>query len=312
MRNGTDQLNTRTGKICRAIVGKQIVYDVYEKFPAVTTKKLAFKESKGEVLGFFRGYDNAADFRAIGCHIWDKNANETKAWLENPYRKGIDDLGRIYGVQWTRWRDTRLVGFDMFNTLVPGSDYKCLGHIVNPETNSTQWIIQREINQLENALRTIITNPSDRRIIISAWNVAELDMMALVPCHMDYLFVPFEDTKVLHLVMRIRSWDIFLGAPFNIASTALILSIMAKLSGYTPGTITIQATNAHAYSDHFDQIVEQLTREHFELPVLKLSDNVKTVTDMSEIKGIFTRIEPDDIWLEGYASHAAIKAPMAA
>lgn len=203
---GINQLNKRTGEVCRFLVGEQIEYDVSVLFPAVTSKKLAFKGMKGELLGFFRGLDNAADFRALDCHIWDQNANETVAWLNNPYRKGTDDLGRIYGVQWTRWRDRRFVGFDEFNRLVPdeNSEYKCLGHFYNSQTNSTQWIIEREINQLENALRTIITDPSNRRIIVNGWNVAELDQMALVPCHMSYHFVPVIDTMTLNLVMVIR------------------------------------------------------------------------------------------------------------
>ena len=306
MNNGIDQLNTRTGIVCRFLVGQQIEYDISEYFPAVTSKKLAFKEMKGELLGFFRGIDNAADFRTLGCHIWDKNANETEAWLNNPYRKGTDDLGRIYGVQWTRWRDTRLVdSFDEYQLLI-SRNYKELGRL------GTTCVMQREINQLENALRTIITNPSDRRIIVNGWNVAELDMMALVPCHMSYHFVPVIDNKTLNLVMVIRSWDEFLGAPFNIASTALFLNIMARLAGYNAGKIVIQATNAHIYSNHFDQVKEQLSREHFSLPKLILSENIKSVTELSEIDGIFTRIQPSDIWLEGYESHDAIKAPMAA
>lgn len=173
-------------------------------------------------------------------------------------------------------------------------------------------LMERSINQLENALRTIITNPSDRRTIVSGWNPAEFDQMALPPCHMDYRFVAFENTKTLHVVMTIRSWDLFLGASFNIASTALFLSIMARLAGYTPGMVTIQATNAHIYEDHFEQVKELLTREHFAAPQLVLSDRIKPIANLDEIAGVFTRIEPSDIALEGYQSHAAIKAPMAA
>ena len=137
--------------------------------------------------------------------------------------------------------------------------------------------------------------------------------MALPPCHMDYRFVAMEDTKALHVVMTIRSWDLFLGAPFNIASTALFLEIMARLAGYTPATVTIQATNAHIYyEDHYDQVNEQLSRDHFPAPKLVLSENIRPIADLSEIAGVFTRVEPADISLEGYQSHAAIKAPMTA
>ena len=212
LNNGIDQFNTRTGHICRAVVGTQLQYDLRKEFPAITTKKLYFKGMVGELLGFYRGYDNAADFRKLGCNIWDQNANEDgvdsngkvvpNLWLRNPYRKGTDDLGRIYGVQWTQWSDKRLVNKVEAERLFSSNlGYQYIGRI---EKNSDEYIIERKINQLENALRTLLTNPSDRRIIVTAWNPAELDMMALPPCHMDYKFVAFENPKVLHIVMTIR------------------------------------------------------------------------------------------------------------
>jgi len=308
--HGTDQINTRTGKTCRALVGHQLQFNLEDGFPAITTKKLAFKSMVGELLGFFRGYDNAAEFRALGCRIWDQNANETKAWLDNPNRKGTDDLGRIYGCQWTDWRDKRVAACQQEHDALLAQGYA--QRLFDPSQGV--WLMERRINQLENALRTLLTNPTDRRIIVSAWNPAELDLMALPPCHMDYRFVAFDDPKRLHVVMTIRSWDEFLGGPFNIAETALFLEIMARLSGYQPGTVTIQATNAHLYSDHFEQVHEQLAREHFTPPRLVLSDRIKPLTPdtMDTLRGVFERIEPGDIWLEEYQSHAAIPAPMAA
>ena len=313
LRNGEDQLNRRTGKRCRAKVGYQLQYDLAGGFPAVTSKKLAFNGVKGELLGFFRGYTSAADFRALGCQVWNANANETSAWLANPNRRpGLDDLGRIYGAQWTDWRAYREVKSDdapavdrLFET---GFSLVC--------DDGETAVFRKSINQLENALRTILTDPSDRRIIISGWNAGELDLMALPPCHMDYRFTVFEGLDgrpgKLHVTMTIRSWDLFLGAPFNIASTSLFLAIMARLSGYEPGTVTIQATNAHIYEDHFEQVREQLSRGHFEPPQLVLSDRIKVVTDVADVTGTFARVEPEDIYLEGYQSHAAIKACMAA
>jgi len=308
MENGIDEFNTRTGHNCRAIVGTQLVFDCKEGFPATTTKKLAFKSVVGELIGFMNGCDNAEEFRKLGCKIWDQNANENAQWLASPYRKGHDDLGRIYGVQWTDWKDRRViyndpVEFDRLTAL--GFEEKMRDPIKN------LILMERGINQLENALRTLITDPSNRRIIVSAWNPAEFDMMALPPCHMDYRFVAFSNPKVLHVVMTIRSWDEFLGAPFNIASTALFLAIMARLAGYEPGTVTIQATNAHVYDNHIDQINEQLCREPLPLAKLIISDKVKQITNLSDIPGVFTYIQPEDIWLEDYISHAAIKAPMA-
>lgn len=308
LEHGVDQFNVRTNKLCRALVGFQLQYDLAEGFPAVTTKKLAFNNMKGELLGFFRGYDNAADFRALGCTVWDQNANETQSWLKNPHRKGPDDLGRIYGKQWTDWKDRRIATNERDRDVLQASGYAQI--LFDPAQQA--WLMERGVNQLENALRTIITDPSNRRVIVSGWNPAEFDQMALPPCHMDYRFVAFEEPKVLHVVMTIRSWDLFLGAPFNIASTALFLAIMARLAGYTPGTVTIQATNAHIYKDHFEQVKEILTRDHLVAPRLVLSDRIRRLNSTEEVEGVFTRIERSDISLVGYQSHAAIKAPMAA
>ncbi|MEQ1594675.1 MAG: thymidylate synthase [Casimicrobium sp.] len=308
LERGVDQFNVRTNSLCRVLVGYQLQYDLADGFPAITTKKLAFNNMKGELLGFFRGYDNAADFRKLGCTVWDKNANETVAWLANPNRKGTDDLGRIYGKQWTDWKDRRVAGTVLERDALLARGYAQKMH----DSDQGLWLVERGINQLENALHTIITNPSDRRVIVSGWNPTEFDQMALPPCHMDYRFVAFETTKVLHVVMTIRSWDLFLGAPFNIASTSLFLAIMARLAGYTPGTVTIQATNAHIYGDHFEQTREMLEREHFAPPQLVLSENVRPISDPADIAGAFARIEPEDVWLSNYSSHAAIAATMAA
>jgi thymidylate synthase len=307
--HGEDQFNTRTGEICRALVGYQLQYDLREGFPALTTRKLPFRNIVGELLGFFRGYDSAADFRALGCHFWDKNANETEAWLANPERGGRRDfLGRIYGKQWTDWRDSRVVTSAQERDSLRINGYFERLH----DVERGAWLMERGINQLEEALKKLITNPSDRRVIVSGWRPDEFDRMALPPCHMDYRFVAFEDPKVLHVVMTIRSWDLFLGAPANVASTAIFLSIMARLAGYEPGIVTIQATNAHIYSSHFDAVRELLSREHLDVPRLQISDRVKRVIGFSEIPGVFARIEPDDIQMEGYESHAPIRAVMAA
>jgi len=301
---GIDIFNERTQITCRTLVGAQLEYDLSSGyFPAITSKKLAFKSFAAELLGFFRGYTSAKDFRNLGCKFWDQNANETKAWLDNPFRKGKDDLGRIYSAQWTDWNDY-IVTNDV--ALMETLGYELIGD----SWNAPGRIMHRSINQLENALHTIITNPSDRRIIITGWNPGDMNKAALPACHMDYRFTPMNDE--LHVVMTIRSWDFFLGAPANISNTALFLSIMARLSGYKPGKVIIQATNVHIYENHYEAIEKQLNNELFELPKLVLSDKIKKVENLSEIKGIFTRIKPEDIWLEGYESHSAIKAPMAA
>ena len=308
--HGEDQFNVRTGLVCRAIAGHQLQFDLREGFPAITTKKLAFNAAKGELLGFFRGYDNAADFRALGCNIWNDNANKTPGWLANPYRRGEDHLSRIYGVQWTAWVDRRIA-----DTEQERDRLLALGYTLRM-TGDGEWLLQRTINQLEAALHKLLTDPSDRRIIVSGWNVAELDMMALPPCHMDYRFIAFDgDTpdakKTLHLVMTQRSVDTFLGLGFNQATSALFLSIMARLANMNVGTLTMQLANVHIYENHYDQVREQLQREHFAPPTLYLSPRIRAIDSLDEIAGAFARIEPNDIILEDYQSHAAIKAPMA-
>jgi len=302
--SGIDQLNTRTNKICRAIVGYQIQFDISEYFPATTIRRMPIISTIGELLGFFRGYDNAEDFRKLKCGFWTKNANETETWLINPVRQGTDDLGRIYGKQWTDWIDRRLVSHQEAERLIATDPrYKLIGTVISGDAETVQdtnadCLIERRINQLEEALRKLITDPTDRRIIVSGWNVGELDLMALPPCHMDYKFVVIEG--VLHCVMGIRSWDLYLGAPANIAETAIFTAVMARLAGYKLGTITIQATNAHLYENSFEATELLLKREPRQLPHLVLSDNIKQITDLADIKGAFERIEPSDIKLVDY------------
>ncbi|MDK9702539.1 MAG: thymidylate synthase [Sulfuritalea sp.] len=166
LEQGVDQFNTRTGKTCRALVGHQLQYDLREGFPALTTRKLPFKNIVGELLGFFRGSDSAADFRALGCTFWDRNANETAAWLANPHRAGRTDfLGRIYGKQWTDWRDSRVAGSREERDALLAGGYTERLH----DPAQGMWLMERGINQLEDALRKLLTDPSDRRIIVSAW-----------------------------------------------------------------------------------------------------------------------------------------------
>lgn len=307
--NGVNQLNKRTNHICRFVAGKQVEFDVSEFFPAVSGKFLPFKSTRGELLGFFRGYTNSADFESIGCKFWHKNANQTQAWLNNPYRKGENDLGPVYGKQWTRWLDRRICSKNETTRLLQDESkgYKYIGRI---EESNDEFVIEREINQLENLVRNIIIDPSDRRLIVSGWNVAELDMMALPPCHMDYRFVPCVDQNTMDVVMTIRSWDLFLGAPANIASTSMFLYVVAKLTGYKPNKVVIQATNAHLYDNSFDETVEYINREPMPPCKLVLSDNIKQITDLNDIKGCFERINPDDINLDGYTSHPSIKVEM--
>lgn len=270
MDEGTMQKN-RTGIDAKRIEGAMLQFDMNDGFPLVTTKKMPFKTILAELIAFIRGVGNTADFRKLGCKIWDQNANENKQWLENPNRKGDDDLGRIYGVQWRGWYDKN-----------------------------------GEVDQLANAIYDIMFNPTSRRIIVTAWNPGELNQMALPPCHLLFQFLV--DNDELSICMYQRSCDMFLGVPFNIASYAALLSIVAKLTFKKPKKLIMFLADVHIYENHFDQVNLQLTREPFKLPTIRFNHgfcNGKTPIH------ILQNAVPLDIELLDYLSHDAIKGEMA-
>lgn len=302
----------RTGVGTHSSVGHMLKYDLREGFPGITTKKLAFLSTVGELLGFFRGCQSAAQFRALGCKFWDQNANETKSWVNSPYRKGQDDLGRIYGAQWTDWRSYREARNQHELECAEAAGYKIIGNLaMNSDGRPQGWILFKSINQLEEALKMLITDPYSRRIRITGWRVDEIDMQALPSCHAEYQFIKLPDGR-LDATLAIRSNDMFLGHPCNAASFAVFTHIMARLSGCTPGVCTIFITDAHVYANHKDAVQEQLKREHMPAPKLVLSDRIRKIENLDEIRGVFERIEPHDIKLEGYQSHGPLFAPMAA
>lgn len=267
--NGTRQAN-RTGIDAISLPGAFMRFDLQKGFPAMTTKKLAFDGVKGEVLGFLRGASSAAEFRALGCPWWDKNANENTQWLASPHRQGTDDLGRIYGVQWRSWENDG-------------------------------WYI----DQVEQALKLIQTDPTNRRIIINGWRPDELHKMALPPCHVLYQFIVNVEKQELNLCMYQRSCDMFLGVPMNIAGSALMLELFSKATGLVPRFFTHFLADAHIYVNHLDQVREQLKRDPLPLPKL----HIKRVLHGS-VQSLES-IQPNDIELLGYNHHPAIKAEMA-
>lgn len=304
----------RTGVDTLFVPGQMLKFDMADGFPAITTKQLFFKAARGELFGFFRGYQSAAQFREIGCKVWDGNANETPAWLANPHRKGEDDLGRIYGAQWTDWRDWRTVPMQDFESAskLLEQGYKVIaggGQIPRGSEDDSVFVFRKGMNQLEMALKAIMTNPTDRRIIVSGWRPDEFDQMALPPCHVDYQFLVDVEDKKLHMCFFQRSFDTALA--FNISLGALFLHIMAKLSGYTAGTMTQFIGDAHIYVNHLDGVNEMLSREHFKQPELDVS-GIPTLTSTDDIAGIFTRLDHEAVTLVGYEHHPAIRLPMAA
>ena len=307
MERGIDQKNERTGEVCRYLVSRQMSFEMTGWYaPVITTKKLAWKTMVAELLGFFRSYDNSESFVRDGCGIWTANANETKAWLANPYRKGPGDMGRCYPTMWTRMQDLRVAATASERDRLAAAGY---AEVMFDSSRQT-YLMEREINQVENCLRTILTNPSSRQNLLSGWRPDQVDMACLPPCHLDYIWTPNLRDRTLDLTVTQRSYDAFLA--FNKSTAGLFLGIMAKLSGYEPGTVTLQIANAHIYHNHFDQVREQLSRAHYPAPRLHLGDSIAPITHLSQIPGAFARIKAEDITLIDYQHHPAIKAPMAA
>tara|TARA_B100000508_G_scaffold60333_2_gene47505 strand:- start:52115 stop:52960 length:846 start_codon:yes stop_codon:yes gene_type:complete len=269
LENGVDR-EGRNGTT-RAVFARQARFNLEDGFPAVTTKKLAWKAVVSELLWFIEGSGDDNRLKEIlgkDKTIWSANAN-ADYW--KPKAKFDGDLGRVYGVQWRSWQ--------------------------KPDGST--------VDQLAEVIERIKNDPYDRRLIVSAWNPGELDLMALPPCHMFFQFfvTPDESGKPaklsLHMVQR--SCDLFLGVPFNIASYALLLSMVAQVTGLKPFELVMSFNDLHIYEDHLDAVKEQLKREPMDLPALKLNPDIKNIDD-------FTM---DDIELEGYKSHDTIKAKMA-
>ena len=312
LENGIEEYNHRTKSLCKLIVGTQLKFDLRKGFPALSSRQLPFKNIRGELLGFFRGYTNADDFKFLGCTFWDKNANETESWLSNPFRKGEGDLGPVYGAQWKSWNAYQTSTSEAQDNYLQTHQWELISYSGDVAYDETVSLWRKQINQLENAVRSILTDPSDRRIIVTGWNPADVVRQCLPACHMDYRFVPVSSTKTLHVVMTMRSMDVFLGTPANIASTAMFLEIMARLTGYTAGEVVIQGTNAHLYSNSYEAAKQLLAREEICTPTLVLSDNIKPIRNLNEIDGCFDKIQPNDIQLENYQHAGKLSVEMIA
>lgn len=280
LEQGTRQAN-RTGVDTLFIPGAMMQFDLGHGFPIVTTKRLNFDACKGEMLGHLRGYSSADKFRELGCNVWDANANKNKEWLESPHRKCHDDLGRIYGVQWRRWRSM--------------------------DADEGYW--NGYVDQVKEAVTAIMTNPTSRRIIINAWCPDEMAQMALPPCHVLYQFLVNVERQELNLCMYQRSCDMFLGVPFNISGAALLLSLVARATGYVPRMFTHFLADAHIYVNHVSQVEEQLGRTSHALPMLSL--DVPVCSTPQQALEVLTQVRPADIELHGYMHEPSIKAEMA-
>jgi len=283
----------RTGTGTISEFGHQIRHKMSEGFPLLTTKKMAWKQIVSELLWFLTGQTNIAFLHKHNNHIWDGDYEKSG--------RTDGDLGPIYGKQWRKW------------------DGK-----------------NGRIDQIDDLVKNLKENPDSRRLMVSAWNVGELDEMVLPPCHYGFqvwtrelsikerldlasktysVFEPSDFHRVDHkeidelypvpkraisLMWNQRSVDTFLGLPFNIASYGLLLHIIANEVDMIPDELIGNLGDTHLYSNHIEQAKEQISRESFDLPILKTT---------AKIDGICCNV-PDDFILEGYQSHPAIKAPL--
>lgn len=302
----------RTGIRTLSVPGAMARYDLQKGFPAVTTKKLAFKTLIGELVGFLRATRSAADFRELGCKVWDQNANENRQWLDNPYRAGPDDLGPVYGVQWREWPAYKVLPSRDADKI---SDAVSRGyHLVSDfeEGGVRKILLHKVVDQLKVCLDTIVTNPGDRRILFHGWNLGQLEEMALPPCHLLYQFLVNQDKREISLCMYQRSADCFLGVPFNVSSSAALLHLVGRLTGYAPRWLTHFVADAHIYENHLDAVHEQLRRDPMPLPSLSISDRVPDFSRTGRYEPEWLdKVAPSDFQLVGYQHHAPLTAPMA-
>jgi thymidylate synthase len=309
----------RTGTGTKSIFGYTIRHNMQDGFPLLTTKKMAWKTMVTELIWFLRGDTNIKYLVENGCHIWngdawanykrkvlDKFMKDTrisghaitnqqdfinKIKTDERYAKEYGELGPIYGKQWRSW----------------GAKEKQFNWVVENNQVTGRVLSTKGIDQIQNLIDQLKTNPDSRRLMVSAWNVGELDQMVLPPCHYGFQCYVREG-KYLSLMWNQRSVDTFLGLPFNIASYALLLEILAKAAQMVPDQLIGSLGDVHLYSNHIEQAKDQIQREPYELPTLKM--NPIFLANL-EHKGLDEAINGEvNFEVEGYQSHPSIKAPL--
>lgn len=278
MENGVDKPN-RTGVWARSVFGYQMRFDLGAAFPAITTKKLAWNPVVSELLWFIEGSGDERRLREIlhgsrdsdNKTIWTANA-EAEYWVQSRLKRSEGDLGRVYGVQWRRWRKPLI---------------------------RVNRVILQEVDQLQQVINSIKEDPNSRRHLVVSYNPGEIEMMALPPCHV--LFQFYVANGKLSCQMYQRSMDVFLGAPFNIASYSLLTHMIAQVCKLDVGEFILTVGDAHVYSNHFDQVREQLSRAPLPLPQLRINPDVRNIN----------QFKMEDFELVNYQHHPAITAPMA-
>jgi thymidylate synthase len=343
---GTKKETRNGGTI--SVFGRQIRHSMKDGFPLLTTKKMAFKTMVTELLWFLRGDTNIKFLVDNGCHIWDGDAykNYEKWWksyspggapiplskeefinrikTDDEFAKKWGALGKIYGHQWRKWGERRYDSID--NEYFIGTD------------------------QIANLINKLKTNPDDRRMIVTAWNPSEVDSCVLPPCHYGFqvytrelseqerweLYVTTSNrlktptikgstnkeqmeeyykeynipTRAISLMYNARSQDVPLGTPFNIASYALLLDIIAKMVNMAPDELITNMGDCHIYLNQIDGIKEQLTRKPYELPKLVHMKTDDFYKSLSENLSLLSHLDIVDFQIKDYKSHPSIKFPL--
>jgi thymidylate synthase len=329
----------RTGTGTINVFGRQIRHNMKDGFPLLTTKKMAFKTMVTELLWFLRGDTNIKYLVDNNCHIWDGDAYKNYLKLttdteplsqeefinkikqnEWGFAKTWGDLGPVYGKQWRKWTN-------IYPTPFP-----------RPEPYQIN-----QIDQIQNSINLLKTDPDSRRNRVNVWNVGELDQMVLPPCHTDFQFFTRElsfdekvdyarslygkedwwnindsrvieilqsDKRAISLMWNQRSVDTFLGLPFNIASYGLLLEIIAKEVNMVPDELIGNLGDVHLYSNHIEQAKEQLTRKPYKLPTLRHLKTDEFYKSLGGDLSLITHLDNTDFVIENYQFHPAIKAPL--
>ena len=329
--------NDRTGTGTKSLFGYTIRHNMKNGFPLLTTKKMGWKQIVTELLWFLKGDTNIKYLVDNNCHIWDgdayknylaktddRNYHATQQSFINhikvneSFAKEWGDLGPIYGKQWRSWENYNGLHLD------------------------------ESIDQIQNLINDLKTNPDSRRLMVNAWNVGELDQMVLPPCHygfqvytrelslnekweqytksglnieingtpleLKHMGSPFYPKslpqRAISLMWNQRSVDTFLGLPFNIASYGLLLEIIAKEVNMVPDQLIGNLGDVHLYLNHIEQAKEQIERESFDLPTLKHLKADSFYKSLSEDQSLYSHLDNTDFELVNYQSHPAIKAPL--
>ena len=277
----------RTGTGTRSIFGYQMRFDLSEGFPLLTTKRVFLKGVIHELLWFLAGDTNIKYLVDNGVHIWDNDAY--RFYKELCAKQGVEPISM---------EEFLVAAQQQTPSPIDGYAYGNLNHVYGYQWRSWGKPDGSAIDQVKQVIDTIKNNPDSRRMIVSAWNVADVEDMALPPCHVLFQFYVADGKLSCQLYQR--SADTFLGVPFNIASYALLTMMIAQECGLQAGEFVHTLGDTHLYLNHMEQVDEQLSRTPRTLPTMRLNPDVKSLFDFKY----------EDFTLEGYDPHPTIKAPM--